>query len=148
MDPFRMKRNSNPLPLRVLMFRALAVIVGIAAMVIGYQESSRISRIQRTGIEAVVEPIQDYTERTSRGSKTYSAEFHFTTAKGDKVQRRRQFPKEVLEDFEYGRPVTIRYDRADPYEFIFAKEEPSYLPFLFGVGIIIAAFVFIRAPAE
>ena len=144
----RWKPGRKPLPFRILMFRALAVIVGVAAMVIGFQENSKLAHIRAVGVEAVVDPIQDYTERTSRGSKTYSADFSFTTAKGEKIQRRRQFPKEVLEDFEYGRPVTVHYDPASPYEFIFAKEEASYLPYLFGIGIIIAAFVFLRAPAE
>ncbi len=144
-----MKRNTAPsLPFRTLIFRALAIIAGIASLVIGYQERSRISHLREAGLTAVVEPIVDYTERTSRGSKTYSANFIFTTDKGLKIERRHTFPGELLTDFENGTPVTVRYDPKSPGDFMFESEEAPLLPYLMGIGFIIAAFVFIRAPKE
>jgi hypothetical protein len=144
-----MKRNTAPsLPFRTLMFRALAIIVGIASLVIGFQERSRIAHLREVGKSAVVEPIVDYTERTSRGSKTYSANFIFTTDKGQRIERRHTFPGELLTDFENGTPVSVIYNPDGPADFMFESEEASLLPYLMGIGFIVAAFVFIRAPTE
>lgn len=144
-----MKRNTAPsLPLRTLVFRLLAIIAGVASLVIGFQERSRIAHLREAGKTAVVEPIVDYTERTRRGSKTYSANFIFTTDKGQRIEQRHTFPGELLTDFENGTPVTVRYDPDSPSEFMFEAEEGSLLPYLMGIGFIVAAFVFIRAPAE
>ncbi len=96
----------------------------------------------------MVEPIVVYTERSRRGSKTYSADFNFTTDKGEKIQRRQTFPGELLTDFENATPVTVRYDPKSPSDFIFEMEEAPLLPYLMGIGFIVAAFVFIRAPKE
>jgi hypothetical protein len=144
-----MKRNTAPsMPLRTLMFRLLAIIVGIVVLVLGFQERSRLSHLREKGAVAVVEPITEYTERSSRGSKTYTAEFTFTTDKGVKIQRRHSFPGELLADFENGTPVTVRYDPASPYEFMFESEEVSILMYVFGFGFLIAAFTLIRAPKD
>lgn len=144
-----MKRNSPPsLPLRTLMFRGLAIFAGVASLVIGYQERSRLDHLRQAGVAAVVDPITDYTERSRRGSKTYSAEFTFTTEAGQKIQRRQPFPGELLADFENGTPVIVRYDPSSPSDFMFEADEGSLLPYLMGVGFIVAAFVFIRAPKE
>jgi Protein of unknown function (DUF3592) len=144
-----MKRKTAPsMPLRTLVFRVLAIIAGLASLVIGYQERSRISHLRETGLSAVVEPIVDYTERSRRGSKTYSANFIFTTDKGQRIEQRHTFPGELLTDFENGTPVTVRYDPSSPSDFMFDAEESPLLPYLMGIGFIVAAFVFIRAPKE
>jgi len=136
------------MPLRTLMFRIVAVVIGLASLYFGFQERTRISHLRSAGLSAQVEPIQDYTQHSSRGSDTYTAEFNFTTDQGMKIRRRHSFPEALIADFQNDIPVMVRYDPKDPSEFMFESEEAPIWPYLFGIGFIVAAFVLIRAPAE
>ncbi|RQP25319.1 DUF3592 domain-containing protein [Piscinibacter terrae] len=128
--------------LRQTIFRVLAVVIGIAALIFGFQERREISHLKAIGVSAVVDPIKGYTERHSRGGTTYSAQFSFKTTDGQAISRKRQFPKEVLTDFENGRPVNIRYDPKNPSEFVFEKETASWWTVVMGVGFVVAAIFF------
>lgn len=144
-----MKAAAKPsLPLRTLMLRGLAILIGIIVLGMGFQERSRIEHLRAAGVSTVVDPIVDYSTRTSRGSKTCSAEFNFTTDSQQKISKRQPFPCELIADFENSKPVSVRYDPASPYNFIFEAESAPLLPFVFGIGFILAAFLLIRAPKE
>ena len=128
---------------RSVLFKILGVTVGVVLAGYGIVDRQSLSRLKRTGEAAVVEPISKYTERTSKGVKTYTAEFHFKTAAGREVVQNHSFPEEVLTDFKARTPVKVLYDPRDPYTFVFEKEEPSWFLVLAGVGIAIAALVFL-----
>ncbi len=119
------------------------VLAGIAVLVISWQEYSELNRVRKIGVTAVVEPITSYTERKSRGSRTYSATFNFTTAEGRRVTRNHQFDSDVLEDLKKNVPVKVFYDPKNPSEFVFEKQTFSKWIFALGFGLIIAAIIFV-----
>jgi len=128
--------------LKSVVFKILGVIIGIVCVVVGVSERSSIQRLQASGKTAIVAPIGEYTERTRKGSHTYTAEFTFETENGSKITKSKSFPKELLADFEAGTPVKVFYDPRDPAEFVFEKDEPSWFVVLAGVGMAIAALIF------
>lgn len=125
--------------MRSTIFKILGVIVGIFFVYTGITERSNLNRVKSIGKAATVQPIQRYTKRRT----IYSAEFTFMTEGGQQVTQTRSFPEELIKDFESGTPVRILYNPANPREFVFEKETPSWFPAVFGVGIAVAAFVFL-----
>jgi hypothetical protein len=129
--------------LRQTIFRVLALVAGIAALIIGAQEFRSISHTKAVGMQAVLDPIKGYTERHSRHSTTYTADFSFKTKDGQAVSRKRSFPKELIADFENGRPVNILYDPKNPSDFVFEKESASWWGVGMGAAFIVAAVFFL-----
>lgn len=84
---------------RQVLVRVLALLVGLVFIVFGVKERLAMSHIRSVGIGAVVEPIENYTTRKSKGFTTYSATFNFKTAAGQAVSRRRPFPEELAAIF-------------------------------------------------
>jgi Protein of unknown function (DUF3592) len=125
---------------RQILFCALAILVGLAFLVLGFKERNAINRTRAVGAAAVVEPIKDYTVSKSKGSSTYSASFTFKTESGQAISKRRPFPEELLSDFERGRDVKVLYDPKNPSDFVFEKESASWLPMLVGVAFLVGAF--------
>lgn len=130
------------MPGKGILFKILGVIAGLVFMVSGAMERSDIKHTKAVGKTAYVDPIEKYTERTSKGSKTYDADFTFTTEKGDKISAHKSFPAELVNDFKSGKPVKIFYDPGKPSDFIFEKEEPSWFMVITGLGLAIAAVLF------
>lgn len=121
-----------------IVFKVLGVIAGLTFMGAGFSERSSLAHLKSIGKPAVVDPISNYTKRKSG----YSAEFTFTTEKGEKITRNRSFPSELVADFEAGRPVSVLYDPSHPQEFVFEKETPSWYMVFGGIAFAIAALVF------
>ena len=124
---------------RSKIFKILGVAVGIAFVVFGFTERSSISRIKSLGQTAIVEPIDSYKKH----KRTYTATFSFKTHAGQQISTNRSFPKDLIQDFEAGKPVKIFYDPNSPSEFVFEKEDGSWFTVLGGAGIIVAAILFI-----
>jgi Protein of unknown function (DUF3592) len=133
---------------RSTLFGVLSILVGVVALVIVAQEWLKTSRVKSTGVAAVVQAPRDYTERKSRGSTTYSAEFTFKTQTGDVVTMRRQFPGELRSDFRAGNPVKIFYDPRNPSNFVFEKEGFPWFATLVGIGFLVVGPVLIRRQAS
>ena len=126
--------------IKQILYRGCGVLVGIYLVTTGVQEHLHYERLHSTGTRAVLAPITKYTTETGRKSyTTYTAEFHFVTAKGQPVMVTRTFPKLLIEDFVAGRPVQIRYDQATPSDFIFERDEITWLKV--GLGIAVGMFV-------
>ncbi|MFZ6780777.1 DUF3592 domain-containing protein [Undibacterium sp. Ji83W] len=121
-----------------ILFKILGVVAGIAFMAAGFSERSSIAHMKSIGKPAVVDPISNYTKRKS----IYTAEFSFTTEKGEKITAKHSFPSELVADFEAGRPVSVLYDPSHPHEFIFEKEKASWYMVLGGIAFAIAALLF------
>ena len=121
-----------------ILFKILGVVAGLAFMAAGFSERSSIAHMKSIGKPAVVDPISNYTKRKS----IYTAEFSFTTEKGEKITAKHSFPSELVADFEAGRPVSVLYDPSHPHEFIFEKEKASWYMVLGGIAFAIAALVF------
>ncbi|AYM98096.1 DUF3592 domain-containing protein [Acidovorax sp. 1608163] len=117
------------------------VVIGAAFLIFGYQDYSKNKSLHKRGVAAVVEPISKYTERSRKGSTTYTAEFDFTTASGQKVHKSSSFPKAALDDFQAGKPVKVFYDERNPYEFVFEKDDPAWWPMLLGVAIAVGGLL-------
>jgi hypothetical protein len=127
---------------REKVFRVLGFCVGVVSFIAGFQFSRDIAHTRSVGIAAVVDLIESYTRTKRRGHTTVSSTFTFRTARGRVVTRTRSFPEELIRNFEAGVPVTVLYDPANPYEFIFENENASWVPFAFGAGFIaVAVFV-------
>ncbi|MBC5786148.1 DUF3592 domain-containing protein [Ramlibacter sp. USB13] len=126
---------------RSLVFKVLGVIAGLVFLGVGVSERQNLGRVKRTGQEAVVAPIANYTEHRSRGMTTYTAEIRFKTVEGREVTKRSSFPAEALDDFRSGQPVKVLYDPRDPYEFVFEKQKPSWLLIGGGIAMALAALV-------
>ncbi|BEU94612.1 DUF3592 domain-containing protein [Acidovorax sp. DW039] len=125
-------------------FKKIACVgIGAAFLIFGYQDYSRNKSLHKRGAAAVVEPISKYTEHSRRGSKTYTAEFDFTTSSGQKIHKSSSFPEAALNDFKAGKPVKVLYDERNPYEFVFEKDDPSWWPMLLGVAIAIGGVLFL-----
>lgn len=128
--------------LRKTIFRLLAIVAGATMLAIGFQEKAAIDHVQSVGKVAVVEPVDSYTRRKSKGMDTYSADFTFTTEDGRVIKKRRPFPELLLADFQNGVPVKVLYDPANPADFVFEKEQPDWLPMGMGAAFIIGAIFF------
>jgi hypothetical protein len=124
---------------RSVIFKVLGVIVGLVFMVAGLEERSSISRIKSFGTTATVNPIDRYTQR----KRIYTANFSFKTSTGQAVSAGKSFPKELIDDFKTGRPVKVFYNPNNPNEFVFEKETTPWTMTLGGVGIAVAALIFI-----
>src|SRR3954466_1672695 len=125
-----------------LLYKMLGVLAGLVFAGYGIQQRSELARLKKTGKIAIVEPIENYTEFSTNGSKTYTGEFHFTTEAGQNIVAKHSFPEEVLEDFKAGRPVEVVYQANDPATFIFAKEQSSWFLVIVGVAVALAALIF------
>ncbi|WP_162932662.1 DUF3592 domain-containing protein [Solimonas sp. K1W22B-7] len=125
-----------------LVFKILGVVIGVGVAVAGCSERSRIEQLKKIGTVAIVEPISEYTDSSSRGNHTYTAEFVFETEDGTTITKKTSFPKELIADFEAGTPVKVFYNPTNPSEFVFEKQEPEWFVVIFGIGIGIAALIF------
>ncbi|MFZ6643165.1 DUF3592 domain-containing protein [Undibacterium sp. TC4M20W] len=121
-----------------IVFKILGVVAGLAFMAAGFSERSSLAHMKAIGKTAVVDPIKDYTRRKS----IYTAEFSFTTEKGEKITAKHSFPSELIADFEAGRPVSVLYDPNRPHEFVFEKEKASWYMVIGGIVFAIAALLF------
>jgi len=135
----RQERKASP---RNTLFRLLAVVVGAAILAIGFQEKASIDNVRVVGKVAVVEPVETYTRRKSKGRETFSAEFTFTTQEGKVIKKRRPFPRVLLADIQNHVPVTVLYDPANPSQFVFEKEQTDWLPLGIDTAFIIGAIFF------
>lgn len=135
--------TAQPRSLIRLVFKIIGVLAGIAVLVMTSQEYFELRRIKKNGVAAVVEPITNYTERKSKRSRTLSATFNFTTADGKRISRNHTFPGEVLDDFKNNVPVRVIYNPSNPNEFVLEKQSVSPWIFVFGIGLIIAALLFL-----
>ena len=81
------------------------------------------NRFARSAITVPVEPIADYTERTTTRkqlgmkvgeSKSQSAEIVFTTQDRRRIRARAHLPEDVLADFIAGRTVYVEYLPDEP----------------------------------
>ncbi len=122
-------------------FKVLGVAVALVFLAVWWQERSSLSRLKKYGLTAYVEPITSYTKHRSHGITDYSAEFRFTTSDGHPIKRRTTFPKELLADFEAGKPVKIYYEAGSPGEFVFEKDSPSWILPAAGAVILVGALV-------
>jgi len=120
-----------------IIFKLLGVFAGLAFIVAGFSERSSISHMKSIGKPAVVDPITNYTKRKS----IYTAQFSFTTEKGEKITAKHSFPSELIADFEAGRPVTVLYNPSQPHDFIFEKEKASWVMVVGGIVFVIAALL-------
>lgn len=123
------------------MFKILGVLAGLVFVIFGFKENSELSRIQKLGKRATVEPIGQYMQFKRSGSTTYMAEFHFTTEDGRPIVAKHRFPEEVLADFKASRPVQVIYLPSDPQTFVFASERRSWTLTIIGVILALAALV-------
>ena len=124
-----------------IIYKVLGVIAGIVFIGAGIKERSHVSRLHSYGKVAVVDPIEGYSVRKSRGDKTYSAEFHFTAQNGVKIVKSQSFPEELVADFNAKQPVNVLYDPNNPNDFIFERERASWMMVLGGLGLAVAALL-------
>jgi hypothetical protein len=125
---------------RSIIYKILAVVVGIAGLYAGISERTHMSHVKKVGEIAVVDPIDRYTERKG----TYSASFTFTTKTGQKIARTQSFPKLLIKDFESGVPVKVVYDPRSPSDFVFEKDSPDTWVWVVGsIGFVVAALIFL-----
>jgi hypothetical protein len=125
-----------------LALKILGVIAGVVFIGFGIDERRTITGVKSFGRTAIVEPIEGYSARKSKGMTTYTSEFTFKTDDGRVVTRKKSFPEELIKDFESRTPVKVYYDPRYPSEFVFEKENPSWLPIGMGVAFVIGALLF------
>lgn len=124
-----------------ILIKLLGVLVGLAFVVFGFNERSSLNRIKKLGRPAIVEPIATYTEFKKSGSSTYTAEFHFKTDTGREIVQKHSFPSELIADFKSGVPVRVFYMPNDPSNFVFEKEQASWLLVIVGGVLAVAALL-------
>ena len=123
-----------------LIYKALAVIVGLVFIGAGLSESRHISRLKRFGIQAQVIPPDSYVDHSRNGTHTYTAEISFKTTSGQLVALKHSMPEAALDSMKANRPVIVFYDPKDPGDFVFAQDSTEWLMPLLGAGFIVAAF--------
>jgi hypothetical protein len=128
---------------RRILFKVLGVVIGLIFIGYGVHERSTLARMKSAGQVAVVEPVANYTEFSTSGSKVYTAEFRFQTATGQQVTKKSSFPEEVLADFKSGTPVRVIYDPRDPGEFVFERQQAAWSTIAIGVAIALLALVLV-----
>ena len=125
-----------------ILFKVLGVLAALAFIVVGFQDRSEITSIQRRGKLATVEPIGKYLEFKQGSFSTYTAEFHFKTEEGRDIVQKHSFPEEALSDFKAGKPVQIVYLPNDPGTFVFASEKPGWWLIIGGCVVLLVALLF------
>ncbi len=126
---------------RKLIFKVLGVLVGVGMMFVANQERSELTQARSIGKPAVVAPIESYAKRKAKRSSTYTAQFNFTTEKGEKVSQQKNFPEALVKDFDAGTPVRVLYDPNSPSSFVFEKDEPTWMIVGLGSMIVVLALV-------
>jgi hypothetical protein len=124
-----------------VLFKILGVIAGLVFVVAGFNENSELSRIQKLGKRATVEPIGQYTQFKQGSSSIYTAEFHFTTEDGRQIVTKHSFPEEVLAEFKAHKPVQVVYLPSDPSTFVFAGAQQSWWLTFIGAMLAVAALI-------
>jgi hypothetical protein len=143
-----MTRSREGVMNKNILYAIVAFLIGGFFIYSGAQERLALSKLKKVGERVEVETPDGYTEHKKSGSSTYTAEFKFSTAKGVAVQRKKSFPEALIADFENGTPVYVLYDPANPYEFVFEKEEPEWFLILFGIAFVGGALWYARKTPE
>jgi len=123
--------------------KVLGVICGLVFFGAGIYEYISVSHLRSSGHQAIVQPIDKYEKRSSRGIDTYYAQFKFKTEAGNEISMRKEFPEELLKDFSSNTPVKIFYNPKDPTEFAFEKGGPSWILIGGGLAVAIGALIFV-----
>jgi hypothetical protein len=123
-----------------LIYKALAVVVGLVFIGAGFSESRHISRLKRFGIQAEVIPPDSYIDHSRNGTHTYTAEISFKTTSGQLVTQKHSMPAAALDSMKAHQPVTVYYDAKDPGDFVFAQDSADWWMSLLGAGFVVAAF--------
>jgi hypothetical protein len=128
---------------RSVIFKILGIIVCLVFVVTGIFDHRSQVRLKKMGHVAVLDRVQEYTDRSQKGMHTYTAELSFKTEAGNQVRFKHSFPESALDDFKAGVPVSVYYDPNDPSEISFAKESANWWMTIGGVVGIIAVVLFV-----
>lgn len=126
-----------------MIYKVLGVVVGVVFVGAGIKDRTHMSHLQSVGKIAVVDPIEGYSVRKSRGYSTYTAEFRFTAQNGVKIVKKQRFPEALVADVDARQPVNVLYDPNNPHDFIFERERErtSWMMVLGGLGLAVAVFL-------
>lgn len=97
------------------MLKPIAVFLfGLALTAISIKDTIDDRAFEDRGKTAVVDPIDHYTEVTKKRRNTvesvsYKADLTFHTESGQAITVNKKISEEALQNFQAGRPVTIRY---------------------------------------
>lgn len=104
------------------------------------------------GQQALVEPMQEYTETTKIKKKfsievdesiSHSAELAFTTASGQRISVKKNLPDDILARFLEGEDVYVEYLPEDPKRARFAGETSSPIGLaLLGLAVLTGTALF------
>ncbi len=123
-----------------LLYKILAVVIGLVFIGAGISENRHISRLKRFGSPAEVIPPDGYTDHNHNGSHTYTADISFKTGSGELMRQNHSMPEAALESMKAHQPVTVYYDPKDPSDFVFAQDSTDWWMPLLGAGFLVAAF--------
>jgi hypothetical protein len=122
--------------------RATAFAAGIVLIGWGFVERYSFSRLKSTGVAASAMPASPVREsHSSRGSTRYLATVEFTTAQGQRIGGEREIPSALLAEVRAQRPVTVRYEAANPANFVFEEDSAPWSFVIAGVILITVAAV-------
>lgn len=121
----------------------LALFAGLAFAVFIYQDGAESRAVDKHGVEAIVEPITQFREVRRKGEGTgYSVDLKFKTVKGDAVTVKRIVSRNIIEKFERGQPVSVRYIPGDIATLKVVGNEESWLIKILMWGVTIFFILF------
>ena len=122
--------------------RSVAFAMGIGLVAWGFVERHSFSRLKSSGVAATAMPTSHVREsRSSRGATHYLASVEFTTAQGQRIGAEREIPGALLADVHAQRPVAVRYEAANPANFVFEGDSAPWSFVIAGVVLITVAAV-------
>lgn len=130
----------------------LALAAGTAFAIFIYQDGAEHRAVMKNGIEATVEPVTQYREVRRKGEGTgYSVELKFKTDKGAPATVNRTVSRNIIDQFQSGQPVKVRYLAGDVSSAKVVGHEGSWFKtiLMWGVTIFLIGFgLFMFAPSH
>jgi hypothetical protein len=92
-----------------IIFAALAIIIGLISLGFSFGEWREDRKIDKQGVEVAVAAPNTYKRIKSRLGDKYKVDLKFKTESGSDAAATRLVPRSVIDQFESGQAVKLKY---------------------------------------
>jgi protein involved in sex pheromone biosynthesis len=130
-----------------IIFAALAVIIGFVSLGFSFREWREDRKIDKQGIEATVATPNTYKRIKQRFGDNYKVDLKFKTESGNMVTTSRLVSRGVIDQFESGQIVKLKYLPEDTSMLRVAGDgnKDMWLALAFGLFFLGVGVVMFRA---
>jgi hypothetical protein len=129
-----------------IIFAALAIVIGFVSLGFSFGEWREERKIDKQGVEATVATPSTYKRIKQRFGDNYKVDLKFNTESGNMVTISRLVSRGVIDQFESGQIVKLRYLSEDASMVRVAGDsnKDMWLALAFGVFFLCVGVVMLR----